>query len=167
MQAAEKQIESLRSKLKTQRAAAETLLASQTLPSTPSADQNNSPDGEAPLTSIVQTAVWARTGLCYLWTSCWAEELVELRRVVAFLQSKMAGLEKELHAAREQQASDNTERHATHEELQHLQERLQDAESSKAELITLVTEASRRSPASQDRLSRFWSTKCLGPLPTL
>ena len=91
------------------------------------------------------------------WRGCAAGELSELRRVNAFLQTKLADVEHELHATREQNLALQTKRSTAQEELAELASRFDAAESSKAELATLVDEV-RHAPARVLRLlgSGLW-----------
>ena len=63
-----------------------------------------------------------------------------------FLQTKLADVEHELHATREQNLALQTKRSTAQEELAELASRFDAAESSKAELVTLVDEV-RHAPA--------------------
>ena len=60
--------------------------------------------------------------------------------MVAYLQSKLGGLEKELHGRREEEGDLHAELAAGRAEVAHVRVRMAETEREKAELVTLVDE---------------------------
>lgn len=70
--------------------------------------------------------------------------MAELRGVVAYLQSKLGGLEKELHSRREEEGDLRAELAASQAEVAQVRGRLGETERDKAELVSLVEEVNNR-----------------------
>lgn len=69
--------------------------------------------------------------------------MTELRRVAAFLQSKLAGVEQELRATREQQENARSSYSAAEGEAAELRGQLAAAQAAEGELAAVVDEVSR------------------------